>query len=107
MNTADSFFCHKTGLNKTEAEDVLKSDQYAEKVWKDEKTSRIMGIQGVPFFLLGRNHGVSGAHDVSIFKKALEAAWNITIADLKERHLDRSVTNCSGGSVPYKTQGGE
>jgi predicted DsbA family dithiol-disulfide isomerase len=88
----------RIGLNKTEAEEVLKNDRYAEKVWEDEKTSRLMGIQGVPFFLFDRNHGVSGAQDVSIFKKALETAWNSTIAAPKESYSDRSEPGCSDGS---------
>lgn len=74
----------RISLNKTEAEEVLESGQYAEKVWEDEKTSRIMGIQGVPFFLIDRNHGVSGAQDVSVFNKALETVWNNTIAAPRE-----------------------
>jgi len=86
----------RIGLNRMEVEEVLKSDQYAEKVWEDEKTSRLMGIQGVPFFLFDRNHGMSGAQDVSIFKKALETAWNNTIAVPKERHSDPSELGCSG-----------
>lgn len=88
----------RIGLNRTEAEEVLKNDQYAEKVWEDERISRIMNIQGVPFFLFDQNYRVSGAQDVVVFKKALETAWDSTIAAPEERHSDHSEPGCSGGS---------
>lgn len=88
----------RIGLNKTEAEEVLENDKYAEKVWEDERISRVMNIQGVPFFLFNQNHGVSGMQNVSVFKKTLETAWNSTIAAPEERHPDHSEPGCSGGS---------
>lgn len=88
----------KIGLNMAEAGEALKSNQYAEAVWEDEKAGRVIGIQGVPFFLFDRDHGLSGAQDVSVFKKALETAWNNAITASKKEYTDHSTSGCSGGS---------
>jgi len=59
------------GLNKTEAKEVLGSDQFAEAVRYDIYESQNLGIRGVPYFVLGRKYGVSGAQPVQAFEDAL------------------------------------
>ena len=62
------------GLDPDEARSVLESDAYADAVRADEQLAQRIGIQGVPFFVLGRRYGVSGAQPAEILVKALEQA---------------------------------
>ncbi len=59
------------GLN---ARDALESDAYADAVREDEMLAQRIGIQGVPFFVLGRRYGVSGAQPADVLVQALEKA---------------------------------
>jgi predicted DsbA family dithiol-disulfide isomerase len=34
-----------------------------------------MGINGVPYFVLGRRYGVSGAQSADVLLQALDQAW--------------------------------
>ena len=54
------------GLDAAKAAAVLDSDEFAETVRADEQEAHRNGIQGVPFFVIGR-YGVSGAQEVSTF----------------------------------------
>jgi predicted DsbA family dithiol-disulfide isomerase len=54
--------------------EVLDGDDYAEAVREDEYLAQRIGIQGVPFFVLGRRYGVSGAQPAEVLAKALEQA---------------------------------
>ena len=62
------------GLDPDEARSVLESDAYAEAVREDEHLAQRIGIQGVPFFVLGRRYGVSGAQPADVLVQALEKA---------------------------------
>jgi predicted DsbA family dithiol-disulfide isomerase len=62
------------GLDPGEARGVLESDAYADAVREDERLAQRIGIQGVPFFVLDRRYGVSGAQPAEIIVKALEQA---------------------------------
>jgi predicted DsbA family dithiol-disulfide isomerase len=54
--------------------DALNCDAYAEAVREDEQLAQRIGIQGVPFFVLDRRYGVSGAQPAEILVQALEKA---------------------------------
>ena len=62
------------GLDPDEARGVLESDAYADAVREDEHLAQRIGIQGVPFFVLGRRYGVSGAQPADVLVQALEKA---------------------------------
>jgi predicted DsbA family dithiol-disulfide isomerase len=62
------------GLDPGEARGVLESDAYAEAVREDERLAQRIGINGVPFFVLDRRYGVSGAQPAEILVQALEQA---------------------------------
>jgi predicted DsbA family dithiol-disulfide isomerase len=62
------------GLDADEARRVLESDAYADAVRADELLAQRIGIQGVPFFVLNRRYGVSGAQPAEILVRALEKA---------------------------------
>jgi predicted DsbA family dithiol-disulfide isomerase len=53
---------------------ALDSDAYADAVREDEHLAQRIGIQGVPFFVLDRRYGVSGAQPAEILVQALEKA---------------------------------
>ena len=57
-----------------DARAALESDEYADAVREDEMLAQRIGIQGVPFFVLGRRYGVSGAQPADVLAQALEKA---------------------------------
>ncbi|MFJ7248230.1 DsbA family oxidoreductase [Kitasatospora sp. NPDC098652] len=66
----------EAGLDGGAAAAVLADPEaYAEAVREDEATASAMGATGVPFFVLDRRLGVSGAQPAETFTMALEQAW--------------------------------
>jgi predicted DsbA family dithiol-disulfide isomerase len=65
----------EAGLDADEARATLATGRYAAEVREDEQLAQRIGIQGVPFFVLGRRFGVSGAQPAEILVQALERAW--------------------------------
>lgn len=63
------------GLDAAEAERVLASDAYLAEVRADQAQARALGIQGVPFFVLDRKYGVSGAQPADLLLGALRQAY--------------------------------
>jgi predicted DsbA family dithiol-disulfide isomerase len=63
------------GLDEAEVRAVLDGDKYADAVRADEREGRELGITGVPFFVLDRRYGVSGAQASEAILQALEQAW--------------------------------
>jgi predicted DsbA family dithiol-disulfide isomerase len=55
--------------------DGLLNDAYADAVRADEELAMRIGIRGVPFFVLDRRHGVSGAQPSELLLEALDKAW--------------------------------
>jgi predicted DsbA family dithiol-disulfide isomerase len=70
----------EVGVNADEARDVLSGDRFAEDVREDEQLAGQLGIQGVPFFVLDRRLGVSGAQPPEALVEALERAWSEAIS---------------------------
>ena len=52
----------EAGLPAEEVRDVLASDRYTAEVRDDERTAARLGISAVPFFVVDRAIGASGAH---------------------------------------------
>lgn len=63
------------GLDPKEAKNVLQSNQYADQVNAEINEGRQIGVQGVPFFVLNRKYGISGAQPVEYFTQVLEKLW--------------------------------
>jgi predicted DsbA family dithiol-disulfide isomerase len=63
------------GLDEAAAREVLAGDAYAEDVAADEREAAALGISGVPFFVLDRRYGVSGAQPAELIAQALDRAW--------------------------------
>lgn len=66
----------EVGLDRTGAQEVLGSDAYGDEVRRDEAEARQLGIHGVPFFVINRKYGISGAQSVEVFLEALQKAWS-------------------------------
>ncbi|MFD5450459.1 DsbA family oxidoreductase [Streptomyces sp. NPDC003470] len=64
------------GLEADAVREVLADPTaYAEEVRADEREAARFGATGVPFFVLDRAYGVSGAQPVEVFAQALTQAW--------------------------------
>lgn len=77
-NTAD----HQTllllgveiGLDASEIKELLNSNTYGAEVNKDVEEAQRLGIRGVPFFVIDRKYGISGAQESETFLQALKKA---------------------------------
>lgn len=65
----------EVGLNPDVALDMLNQEHYKEVVKQDQAEARAIGVQGVPFFVINRTYGVSGAQDSTYFLKALDQIY--------------------------------
>jgi predicted DsbA family dithiol-disulfide isomerase len=65
----------RVGLDAGRVEAVLAGDEYADAVQRDVEEARALGANGVPFFVLDRRFGISGAQPVEVFTQALDQAW--------------------------------
>ncbi|SDS89919.1 Predicted dithiol-disulfide isomerase, DsbA family [Brevibacterium siliguriense] len=64
------------GLDSDRVRRVLASDEYADEVRSDISQARSLGAGGVPFFVIDRKYGISGAQPAEVFTQALETAWD-------------------------------
>jgi len=76
----DTLIClaGEVGIDETRANDVLRGDEYAAQVRADEAEARDFGISGVPFFVIDRTYGISGAQPAETLADALAKAWEST-----------------------------
>jgi predicted DsbA family dithiol-disulfide isomerase len=65
----------EAGLDADEARAVLSSDRFADEVRADEQDAQRFGISGVPFFVVDRTYGVSGAQPAELLRQVLDKAW--------------------------------
>ncbi|MGW1499799.1 DsbA family oxidoreductase [Streptomyces mirabilis] len=64
------------GLDADASREVLTDPKaYADEVRADEREAAELGANGVPFFVLDRKYGVSGAQPAEVFAQALTQAW--------------------------------
>lgn len=64
------------GLDGEEVSRVLASDEYGEAVDADEATARSLGATGVPFFVVDRRYGISGAQPAEAILATLNQVWD-------------------------------
>ena len=67
-----------TGLDGERVRQVLDSDEYDAEVAADEAEAHALGANGVPFFVIDRRYGISGAQLQELFEQALAQAWTAT-----------------------------
>ncbi|MEU2425803.1 DsbA family oxidoreductase [Streptomyces sp. NPDC007851] len=66
----------EAGLDEAAVRAVLADPTaYADEVRADEREAAELGANGVPFFVLDRKYGVSGAQPAEVFTQALSQAW--------------------------------
>ncbi|MHA7303770.1 DsbA family oxidoreductase [Arthrobacter sp. TMN-49] len=65
----------EAGLDTVEISEALDTDKYAEDVRADFAEARAIGVTGVPFFVIDKKYGISGAQPATVFTQALEEAW--------------------------------
>ncbi|MGI8576183.1 MAG: DsbA family oxidoreductase, partial [Egibacteraceae bacterium] len=82
------------GLDGAEAKEVLAGGDYAEDVRADEADAQTLGISGVPFFVVDRTYGVSGAQSPEVILQVLERAW----ADDNPLNVVDGGESCADGS---------
>ena len=63
------------GLDAGEVRETLRTERFAPAVRADEAEARMLGITGVPFFVVDRRYGVSGAQSPEHLLQVLEKAW--------------------------------
>lgn len=63
------------GLPEDEARELLAGDRFANEVREDELTAQGFGITAVPFFVVDRKLGASGAHPPDALRGLLERGW--------------------------------
>lgn len=75
----------EAGLDEAEVADTLASNLYADEVRAEEREASELGIRGVPFFVINRRYGVSGAQPADMLgealDKAIEEARPVTFAE--------------------------
>jgi predicted DsbA family dithiol-disulfide isomerase len=65
----------EVGLPEEEVAELLATDQHADSVRADERTAAQLGISAVPFFVVDRSMGASGAHEPDLLLKMLRKGW--------------------------------
>jgi len=68
-------FAEEVGISVERAKHCLETDEFMDNVNNDIAQSRALGVRGVPFFVLDRKYGISGAQAVAVFEETLEKAW--------------------------------
>jgi predicted DsbA family dithiol-disulfide isomerase len=66
----------EAGLDASETREMLASDRFTAEVRADEAQAQELGINGVPFFVLGGKVGVPGAQPIDVLLQALAQAKN-------------------------------
>jgi len=79
-HSALASFAADVGLDRDEALAVLASGEYGEAVEADEEVARSFGVSGVPFFVIDRRYGISGAQPAETIAAVLERVWAETEA---------------------------
>jgi predicted DsbA family dithiol-disulfide isomerase len=64
------------GLDEVRVKEVLASDLYADAVEADVREAASLGATGVPFYVIDRKYGISGAQPSEVFAEVLEKAWS-------------------------------
>jgi predicted DsbA family dithiol-disulfide isomerase len=65
----------QAGLDRDQVAEMLAGERYAAEVRADEQEAAALGITGVPFFVVNRRYGLSGAQPPQVLLQAIEQAW--------------------------------
>ena len=94
----------EAGLDPADVEQVLDTDEHTEAVRADEAEARALGITGVPFFVVDRKYGVSGAQPADQLLAVLERAWSerspLTLVGSAQAGTDPGSPACGPDGCP-------
>jgi predicted DsbA family dithiol-disulfide isomerase len=65
----------EAGLPRPDVAELLAGDRYAAEVREDERTASAFGIHAVPFFVVDRSLGASGAQPPEVLAEMLRQGW--------------------------------
>jgi predicted DsbA family dithiol-disulfide isomerase len=65
----------EVGVPAEAVRDLLAGERFADAVRDDERTGAALGISGVPFFVVDRQFGASGAQPPEVLGELLQRAW--------------------------------
>nr|WP_329609424.1 DsbA family protein [Arthrobacter sp. ATA002] len=65
----------RTGLDPDRVRAMLAGGEFTDEVNADIAEARGLGVSGVPFFVIDRKYGISGAQPTELFTQALGTAW--------------------------------
>jgi len=63
------------GLDRDEVAQMLRNNTFAAEVRQDVTEAQQLGIRGVPFYVIDRKYGISGAQETGVFLQALRTAF--------------------------------
>ena len=64
------------GVDPARVDAVLASEEYLDEVYADIEQAQAYGATGVPFFVIDKKYGVSGAQPAETFRQVLDRAWS-------------------------------
>lgn len=67
-------YAAQAGMDRSEVAAYLDSDADAELIRSADTEARQVGIEGVPFFIINRTIGISGAQDPEVLLQAMQQA---------------------------------
>ncbi|MEZ5059656.1 MAG: DsbA family oxidoreductase [Saprospiraceae bacterium] len=66
----------EVGLPEKKVDKVIEGIDYADQVYRDALEAQQLGASGVPFFVIDRRYGISGAQETDLFLETLEKAYS-------------------------------
>lgn len=70
-----SNLAEEVGLEKSEVESMLAGTAFTAEVRSNEQEGSLLGITGVPFYVINRKYGISGAQPPESFLDTLKKVW--------------------------------
>ncbi|WP_243355757.1 DsbA family oxidoreductase [Bacillus litorisediminis] len=65
----------EAGLDEQGVKAVLEGNDFSNEVHSNEMEAQQLGVTGVPFFVINRKYGISGAQPLEVFTQTLEKVW--------------------------------
>lgn len=84
----------EAGLDVEGLEEILETEAFGPQARADMEEARQMGVRGVPFFVLNRKYGVSGAQEPTVFLQALQTAFSEWRKDNPQIEVIAKGQNC-------------
>ena len=89
----------KAGLETERVEEMLAGSEYVDDVEADIRAAADLGANGVPFFVIDRKYGVSGAQPADFFVQVLERAWSESQPKLVQVGSDEEACGPDGCAI--------